>query len=90
MQNGVNVFALNGIKSFLFSYDIENDSWSKIIGYNARASSFCNNGTASTSCNVRFTDAFVHKNGTVYFMDQTRIRVLDRDGSIQTIYQPAL
>ncbi len=90
VQNGVNVFALNGIKSFLFSYDIENDSWSKIIGYNARASSFCNNGTASTSCNVRFTDAFVHKNGTVYFMDQTRIRVLDRDGSIQTIYQPAL
>ncbi len=88
-QNSTSIYGFNGIKANLAIYDNTNNNWTKILGYNQRSSvTFCNNGTSATSCNLRLTDVFVQKNGTIYFIDDTRIRVIDTDGTIQTLYEP--
>jgi len=88
-QNSQQVYAFNGLKSFLFQYDSTNNSWTKFLGFNQIATGFCDNGTMWNSCNVRLRDVFVNAKGIIYFLDDTRIRVIDEEsGSIQTIYQP--
>ena len=90
-QNSTNIFGFNGIKANLAIFNNTNNNWTKILGYNQRSSgSFCNNGTSATSCNLKLTDVFVQKNGIIYFLDDTRVRVIDRDGAIQTIYEPPI
>lgn len=88
-RNSVTVYAFNGFKANLSEYDSANNLWTKFLGYIQRATTFCNNGTSATSCNVRLTDVFVQKNGTMFFLDQNQVRVIDRtSGTIQTLYSP--
>jgi hypothetical protein len=51
---------------------------------------YCDNSTAmtpisSTSCQVRIKDAFKDRFGIIYFLDQNRIRFIERDGTVQTL-----
>ncbi|MGI4992976.1 tandem-95 repeat protein [Halobacteriovorax sp. GFR7] len=46
----------------------------------------CADGTLATACNMDIYSVFVDKNGKVYFNDRGRIRTLDEEGKVVTIF----
>ncbi|MFG1483613.1 Ig-like domain-containing protein [Halobacteriovorax sp. HFRX-2_2] len=46
----------------------------------------CADGTLATACNMDIYSVFVDKNGKIYFNDRGRIRTLDEEGKVVTIF----
>lgn len=46
----------------------------------------CPDGTLATSCPIRVTDFFVAVDGTFFFVEAGTIRVIDKQGKVQTLY----
>lgn len=82
------IYAFNAQRGFLSQLDLNTRTWSKILGGSSRASSYCNNNTSSTSCDLRLVDVFVTNQKRIFFMDQSRIRSVELNGRIQTPYEP--
>ncbi len=59
-------------------------TYTRILGSGTRGE--CADGTLATACNMDIYGVFVDKNGKVYFNDRGRIRTLDADGKVVTIF----
>lgn len=46
----------------------------------------CADGTAALTCNVDPSDAFVTVDGKLFFLEHGRIRTLDENGNVKTVY----
>ncbi|WP_412470671.1 tandem-95 repeat protein [Halobacteriovorax sp. RT-2-4] len=46
----------------------------------------CADGTLATACNMDIYSVFVDKNGKIYFSDRGKIRTLDNEGKVVTIF----
>lgn len=82
------VFSFNSNRGFFTSYDANTNNWNKWVGGLSLGTSFCSNGTPGTSCRLRLVDVFVDQGKQIYFFDDTRLRTVDFDGSVQTLYEP--
>lgn len=65
-------------------YDRDADSFPTIVGSGTRGS--CLDGTAATACNTVMQDAFITERGLIYFIDDGKIRIIDRNGDVFTLY----
>jgi len=59
-------------------------TYTRILGSGTRGE--CADGTPATSCNMDIYSVFVTKTGKIYFNDRGRIRTLDGDGNVVTIF----
>lgn len=82
------IYALNARTGLVSKLNMTTKSWGKVLGGTSRGTGYCNNGSASTSCNIRVVDAFFTKENRIFFMDETRIRSVEIDGRVQTLYEP--
>jgi hypothetical protein len=57
-----------------------------IVGTAATGQGNCADGVLATSCGIFPQDLFVSRTGTVYFLDAGRIRTIQRNGTVYTIY----
>ncbi len=63
-------------------------TYTRILGSGTRGE--CADGTLATACNMDIYSVFVDKNGKVYFNDRGRIRTLDEEGKVVTIFGQGL
>ncbi|RYZ91516.1 MAG: hypothetical protein EOP04_00175 [Proteobacteria bacterium] len=73
----------------IIRYGPSGNSWSKVLGLNSSLSAdqiSCPDSTLAGSCDVDVSAAFVDENGMIYFLEQGRIRLIDSQGKIQTIF----
>lgn len=58
-------------------------NWNTIAGTGTPG--VCDDGTQALSCNIKALDVFVNQVGTVYFVDNGRIRMINPDGTVVTV-----
>lgn len=68
----------------VYKYDIATNTLNKIAGTTARG--YCEDGVQALSCAITPQDAFVDKFGKVYILDAGRIRTIQPDGTMLTLY----
>ncbi|MBC7532301.1 MAG: hypothetical protein H7318_12035 [Oligoflexus sp.] len=65
-------------------------SWTKVLGQTNPSSPVnqlsCADGTVWSVCDIDINSIFVDEAGTIYFMDQGQIRIVDASGKVQTIF----
>lgn len=76
----VDRYELNG----LFKYNQATNIWDRILGTGAKGQ--CVDGTAALSCNTHISDAFISSQGLIYFVDRNRIRTIDANGNVLTLF----
>ncbi len=59
-------------------------SYTRILGSGTRGQ--CEDGTLATACDMDIYSVFINKDGKVYFNDRGRIRTVDNDGNVVTIF----
>lgn len=59
-------------------------TYTKILGSGVLGE--CADGTLATSCNVDIFTAFVTKTSKIYFNDRGKIRTIDEDGNVITVF----
>ena len=59
-------------------------TYTRIIGSGTRGQ--CDDGTLATACAMDIYAVFVNKQGKIYFNDRGRIRTVDDDGKVVTIF----
>lgn len=64
-------------------YNSTTNTWSNIVN---ASYGYCASGTTATACNTRLDDVFVSSSGRVFVLDNGMIRVVDKNGKMQTIY----
>lgn len=64
-------------------YNKTTRNWDTIVGNGNQGS--CSDGTLATQCPGYFYDAFVNENGTLFFVDDGRIRTLTNEGTVVTL-----
>lgn len=59
-------------------------SWERVLG--SRTLGQCPDGTPATSCNVDLRGFWITQDGLIYFIDQNRIRVVNKQNIVNTLY----
>lgn len=67
----------------VYKFNSTNKSWNKIIGYGY---GHTEDGAAANGSFSNVQGIFVTKSGKVYYLDRNMIRMIDKDGKIQTVY----
>jgi hypothetical protein len=65
-------------------YNPATNSWDSILG-DPTQGGLCTDGTAALSCRMTAASFFVDKLGSVYFVEQGKIRKLAEDGTVVTV-----
>ncbi len=52
----------------------------------ANPATYCDNGTLAINCKVRVDDFYLDSNGRVFFLEGKKIRWIDEDGLVQTLF----
>jgi hypothetical protein len=68
--------------SWISKYNSISNTWTRIVGTGTLGS--CADGTAATSCQIFASTGYVDANGTLYFTDRGRIRVVS-GGNVVTV-----
>lgn len=77
------LYAITKLSGRIQRYDPVSKTWPVILG---NGMGNCTDGTAALSCKALIDDAFVTKNGKIFFMDNGRLRTVTSAGNIATIY----
>jgi hypothetical protein len=75
-------------KHGLYKYNSTTNAWDLVVGTGYKGA--CDDGTDALSCDVDIYDAFVSAQGTIYIMDRNRIRTVDADGKMLTLFGQTL
>ncbi len=67
----------------VFAFEPSSATWTRIIGVDQGGSTA--DGVAALEAALRIDDVFVTRDGVVYLVDRTRIRVVDEGGRVQTV-----
>ncbi|RZA26837.1 MAG: hypothetical protein EOP10_02290 [Proteobacteria bacterium] len=74
----------------IVEYSQAANTWTKVLGLADPAATgyqkSCVDGTAADQCDVDLNSGFVDEAGTLYFMDQGQIRLVDANKKVQTIF----
>lgn len=68
----------------LYKYNEGTNSWDRILGTGIKGQ--CPDGTAALSCDVHISDAYISSQNIIYFVDRNRIRTIDGDGNVLTLF----
>lgn len=77
LNNGLDgkIYALSRSNYRILTYNTSTKDWTILVGNGVRGS--CADGTLATSCAIDPMDVFVTQNGTIYFKDRGKIRMVD-------------
>lgn len=59
-------------------------AWERVLGTGTLGQ--CPDGTIGTACNIDVRGFWVTQDGLIYFIDQNRIRVMNKQGVVNTLY----
>ncbi len=65
-------------------YDVDTNTWVNFAGTGTAGT--CVDGTHRLACNLTLSDAYLAKNGQMYFLELGRIRTFDGNGNVVTLY----
>lgn len=68
----------------IFKYNPSTNSWNLIVGNLVKGQ--CADGTPALSCSVEVTDAFINSSNQIFFIDRGRIRTVDANGNVITLF----
>lgn len=72
----------------LYKYNPGTNTWTRIIGNGSKGQ--CPDGTVVTACGTDITDAYVNSQNQIFIVDKGRIRTVDSDNKMVTIFGQAL
>ncbi|MBI4404319.1 MAG: hypothetical protein HY537_09175 [Deltaproteobacteria bacterium] len=81
-RNG-NIYSINRYRPRVRRFDIATNTWIPILGNNTVGT--CEDGTLATDCAMEIFDFFADASH-VYFIDRGRIRTLDDQGRVVTLF----
>ncbi len=81
---GVDRFQLHG----LFKYNPSTNAWVRLIGTGIKGQ--CPDNTPALSCNTEITSAYINGQNQIFFIDRDRIRTLDQNGRVITLFGQSL
>lgn len=70
--------------SGIYKINLTTRAWERVLGTGTLGQ--CNDGTAALSCNVDIRGYWITQDGLIYFIDQNRIRVVNKQGIVNTLY----
>lgn len=79
-----NIYSVSRVYGKIWRYNPGTLNWTVLVGTGAPG--VCADGTVATSCAADPYDVYVTAQGTVYFMDRGKIRVIDSAGKVQTLF----
>jgi hypothetical protein len=82
------LYAVDRPQGKIFKFSVATNDWTLLAGTGTVGA--CPDGTAALTCNMDPTDAFVNRQGTLYFVDRGQIRIVDGSGKIQTLMGQSL
>jgi len=78
------IYSLDRASGQIHQFDAVGNTWTRLIGTGTVGA--CPDGTLGTSCNIHVKDFFADAQGNYYFVDRGKIRTLDEDGKVLTLY----
>lgn len=81
-----NLYSLNRSDGVITKLNKTTNALEVIVGTVATGQGNCADGVLATACGIFPQDVFVSPTGTVYFLDAGRIRTIQRNGTVYTIY----
>lgn len=79
-------FSKHGAK--IYEFDSQSKTWNTLAGTGDLGS--CNDGTPALSCKFLLYDVFISATGQIYFIDAGRLRTIDANGLVLTIFGQSL
>jgi hypothetical protein len=81
-----NLYTLSRNDGYIAKLNKATNAFEVIAGDVTNGQGNCADGVAATSCGIFAQDIFVSSTGTIYFLDAGRIRTIQRNGTVYTIY----
>lgn len=81
-----NLYSLNRSDGVITKLNKVTNALEVVVGTPLTGQGNCADGVLATSCGIFPQDVFVSSTGTVYFLDAGRIRTIQRNGTVYTIY----
>lgn len=81
-----NLYSVNRSDGVITKLNKTTNALKVIIGTVTTGQGNCADGVLATACGIFPQDIFVSSTGTVYFLDAGRIRTIQRNGTVYTIY----
>ncbi len=82
-RNGI-MYAIDKKLGTLYQFNAAGNAWIRIAGTGVPGT--CNDGTAALMCQIQPTDLFVDGSNNIFFIDRGRVRTLDQNQLVVTVY----
>lgn len=79
------LYSVNYSAGMITKYNPTNNTFEIIIG-TMDGRGYCVDNTLATNCRIDARDLFVRPDGTIYFLDSGRIRIVQNDGTVLTLF----